>query len=197
MPVGTSQFSAINPTTVDDATTIPTAVNDLVSLLDGSLSADSFGNQGSNQNLKLTDATNFPSAGWLTVGKEIISYTGKSGNILTGSIRAAQSTVARAHVTRSLVSHNFTADHYNMLRTMALALQTLFTKLKSDTGTTDGTSGLTLSLTPIPGVKVLLFVNGQFYQQLTDFTVSGTALTFSGSTYPPAGYPWLAYYFGQ
>ena len=46
----------------------------------------------------VTDATNYPSAGTIQIGSELIDYTGKSSNDLTGCTRGAHSTVAASHL---------------------------------------------------------------------------------------------------
>jgi len=48
--------------------------------------------------LILTSATNFPSSGTVLIGTELITYTGKSTNTLTGLTRGTSSTTAAAHV---------------------------------------------------------------------------------------------------
>jgi hypothetical protein len=47
----------------------------------------------------LTDASQFPSSGtnFIQIGTEEISYTGISGNTLTGVTRAVRNTTAAAH----------------------------------------------------------------------------------------------------
>lgn len=199
MTIGVTQFDRTNPSlAVDDASTIPVAANNVVGLLSGALSADSYGNTGANQVIALVDGSSFPTqGGYISIGDEIISYTARSGNNLTGIVRGAQSTTIRAHVSRSTVVLNFTATHYNILSDAIIALQTLMSKLKTDTGTTDGGATIVLTGTPVTGVKVLLFINGVFYTESVDFTRSGTVLTFSSAPYPPASMNYLAYYFAQ
>ena len=46
----------------------------------------------------VTSATNYPTAGTIQIGDELIDYTGKSGNDLTGCTRGAHSTTAAAHL---------------------------------------------------------------------------------------------------
>ncbi len=69
----------------------------VVGTLNGALLADTNGTGGSGTSITLTDATAFPSSGSITVGSEIITYTGKSGNNLTTITRAANSTSSAAH----------------------------------------------------------------------------------------------------
>ena len=56
--------------------------------------------------IALTDAATYPNTGSITVGSEIISYAGKSGNILTGCVRGASGTTAAAHDQYAAVTYN-------------------------------------------------------------------------------------------
>ena len=47
--------------------------------------------------ISLTDATNFHTSGTITIGSEVITYTGKSTNDLTGCTRGARGSTAAAH----------------------------------------------------------------------------------------------------
>jgi hypothetical protein len=196
--VGTSKFDPTNPLSYDDFTTIPTPKNDAVTVLVGALSADAYGNAGGvSTDIAVADASGLPIYGWISVGKEIISYAGKSGNTLNGCVRGAQSTVIAAHGNRSPVVFNFTAQHLQVLIDAVIALQKLVVNRKFDTGTTSGGSTITLTGTPISTDKVLLWVNGVFYQHSVDFAVSGTVLTWSMNPVPPAGLSYLAFYTKQ
>lgn len=53
--------------------------------------------------ITLTSATNFPSAGFIKIDDEVIQYTGKSGNNLTGCTRGSDSTTAATHEDASVV----------------------------------------------------------------------------------------------
>lgn len=57
----------------------------------------------SETTITLTDATDFPSSGSIMVDEEIIAYSGKSENDLTGCTRASQGTTAQAHSTKVAV----------------------------------------------------------------------------------------------
>ena len=58
--------------------------------LDGALSDNTSGTGGSGTSLVLTSATGFPTSGTVLVGNtELITYTGKSSNTLTGITRGA------------------------------------------------------------------------------------------------------------
>ena len=61
--------------------------------LDGALSADTQGNNGSATQIRLTSTTGFPSpTGTIAVGNELITYTNIAGNELTGITRGALGT---------------------------------------------------------------------------------------------------------
>jgi len=53
--------------------------------------------------IPLHDASGFPSSGTIKINAEIITYTGKSSNSLTGATRGASSTTAAAHSGNSIV----------------------------------------------------------------------------------------------
>ena len=73
--------------------------------LDGALAADSAGNNGSATQIRLTDATEFPTAGTIAVEDELITYTGKAGNELTGIARAQKGTVTAIHADATTVDN--------------------------------------------------------------------------------------------
>ena len=61
---------------------------DPATTLDGALNADTAGTGGSGTSITLTDAASFPSSGSIVVDeKEVITYTGKTSNTLTGITR--------------------------------------------------------------------------------------------------------------
>ena len=64
----------------------------LTTTLNGALLDDTNGNNGSATEITLTSTTGFPSSGtnYIQVGTEEISYTGITGNKLTGITRAAK-----------------------------------------------------------------------------------------------------------
>ena len=67
--------------------------------LNGALGDNAFGTGGSGTSITLTSTTNFPDSGtnFILVGTEEISYTGVSGNDLTGITRAVRGTTRAAH----------------------------------------------------------------------------------------------------
>ena len=79
----------------------------LTNTLNGAISATSGGNNGSATEITLTNATGFPSTGTnhVTIGTEEISYTGISGNKLTGIGRAARGSTATTHSNGATVTN--------------------------------------------------------------------------------------------
>ena len=73
------------------------------STLNGSLADDAQGNNGSATNITLVNATNFPTTGTILVGGELITYTGKSSNDLTGITRGALGSKRSAHSNGAIV----------------------------------------------------------------------------------------------
>ena len=67
--------------------------------LNGALLDDTAGTGGSGTSITLTDASQFPSSGtnFIQVGNEEISYTGVSGNDLTGITRAVRNSTRSGH----------------------------------------------------------------------------------------------------
>jgi hypothetical protein len=67
--------------------------------LNGALLDDTAGTGGSGTSIVLTDATQFPSTGtnFIQVGSEEISYTGITGNTLTGITRAVRNSTRSSH----------------------------------------------------------------------------------------------------
>ena len=64
----------------------------LTTTLNGALLDDANGTGGSGTSITLTSTANFPTTGSIKVGAEFISYTGVSGNDLTGITRAVAGT---------------------------------------------------------------------------------------------------------
>jgi hypothetical protein len=77
------------------------ATNDL----DGALAADSQGNNGSATQIRLTDASGFPTSGTIAVEDELITYSGKSTNELTGIARAQKGTSTAIHADATTVDN--------------------------------------------------------------------------------------------
>ena len=76
--------------------------------LNGALLDDTAGTGGSGTSITLTDATQFPSSGtnFIQVGNEEISYTGVSGNDLTGITRAVRNSTRSSHSSGATVTNS-------------------------------------------------------------------------------------------
>jgi hypothetical protein len=76
--------------------------------LNGALLDDTAGTGGSGTSITLTDATQFPSTGtnFIQVGNEEISYTGITGNTLTGITRAVRNSTRSAHSDGATVTNS-------------------------------------------------------------------------------------------
>jgi len=75
--------------------------------LNGAIGSTSGGNNGSATEITLTSVTGFPTSGTnhVTIGSEEISYTGITGNKLTGIGRAARGTTATTHSNGAAVNN--------------------------------------------------------------------------------------------
>ena len=76
-----------------------TVSGEVTTTLNGALLDDAFGTGGSGTSITVADASIFPSSGtsYIQVGTEEISYTGISGNDLTGITRAVRNTTRAGH----------------------------------------------------------------------------------------------------
>ncbi len=80
----------------------------LTNTLNGAISSTSGGNNGSATEITLTNSTGFPTTGTnhVLIGTEEISYTGVSGNKLTGIGRGARGTTATTHSNGATVTNS-------------------------------------------------------------------------------------------
>ncbi len=80
----------------------------LTNTLNGAISSTSGGNNGSATEITLTNSTGFPTTGTnhVLIGTEEISYTGVSGNKLTGIGRGARETTATTHSNGATVTNS-------------------------------------------------------------------------------------------
>jgi hypothetical protein len=76
--------------------------------LNGALLDDTAGTGGSGTSITLTDASQFPTSGtnFIQVGNEEISYTGVSGNTLTGITRGVRNSTRSAHSSGATVTNS-------------------------------------------------------------------------------------------
>ena len=77
----------------------------LTTTLNGALLDDTNGTGGSGTSITLTSTANFPTTGAIKVGAEFISYTGISGNDLTGITRAAAGTTPSTTLNGTLLDN--------------------------------------------------------------------------------------------
>jgi hypothetical protein len=80
----------------------------ITTTLNGALGDNAFGTGGSGTSITLTSTVNFPDSGtnFIQVGTEEISYTGVSGNNLTGITRAVRGTSRAAHSDGATVTNS-------------------------------------------------------------------------------------------
>jgi len=80
----------------------------ITTTLNGALLDDANGTGGSGTSITLTDASQFPSSGtnFIQVGNEEISYTGVSGNDLTGITRAVRNSTRSGHSSGATVTNS-------------------------------------------------------------------------------------------
>ena len=83
-------------------------VSAITTTLNGALLDDANGTGGSGTSITLTSTTNFPDSGtnFIQVGTEEISYTGVSGNDLTGITRGVRNSTRAAHLTGATVTNS-------------------------------------------------------------------------------------------
>ena len=76
-----------------------TVSGEVTTTLNGALLDDAYGTGGSGTSITVADASTFPSSGtsYIQVGTEEISYTGITGNDLTGITRAVRNTTRDSH----------------------------------------------------------------------------------------------------
>ena len=84
------------------------AAGAVTTTLNGALLDDTAGTGGSGTSITLTSTANFPTSGtnFIQVGNEEISYTGVSGNDLTGITRAVRNSTRSAHSDGATVTNS-------------------------------------------------------------------------------------------
>tara|TARA_R110002167_G_scaffold80471_5_gene221263 strand:- start:4212 stop:6611 length:2400 start_codon:yes stop_codon:yes gene_type:complete len=96
-------FEILNKTNDTFQITMPTNSSASSTTLNGALLNDANGTGGSGTSITLTSTSGFATSGIIAVGLESISYTGVSGNNLTGITRAVSGTRS-AHSSGAVVS---------------------------------------------------------------------------------------------
>lgn len=110
---GTVQF----PTSLDTSVSLFEVANRASSTLSGGIS-------DSATSLTLASAATFPNSGAITINSEILYYTGKSGNQLTGLLRGRCGSVAASQTNGSAVRGNIISCQHEALRAALIAAQT-------------------------------------------------------------------------
>jgi hypothetical protein len=110
--------------------------------------------------VNVTDATAFPTVGFISIDNEIISYTGKTGTSFTGCGRGADGTTAASHVQNSQVFHNVIAAHHNALKDEVIAVEVDLVGVQSALTPT----------TPLSTATSILNRLNQIVQRFKDFT---------------------------
>ncbi|MBD3407475.1 MAG: hypothetical protein GF411_15260 [Candidatus Lokiarchaeota archaeon] len=98
----------------------------------------------SDSTITLNDASSFDSSGSVIIGNEIITYTGISGNDLTGCTRGTSDTIAKAHNGGVVVIEYDSSKHYTKTSPQTGSLIStwgLRTKKLKDLGLTSAMTG--------------------------------------------------------
>lgn len=127
-------MSAIFPTAIAQTLDLLTAVNNTKVTLNVAAGIG-------DTTLTVDDASPLPNSGYLTfddneTNPETVSYTGKSGNNLTGVTRAADGTAAGVHSTGVHLEQRWNAAYHNIPSTEIIAIeQNLSDRIGLDSGT--------------------------------------------------------------
>lgn len=113
MAVGSSNY----PTSVDTVVELVEAANNAADTLNGGIDAIA-------TSLTLNDASEFTNSGIVAIEAELLSYTGRSGNTLTGLTRGIESTAAVSHSSGVDVRQVISAKSHNVLASAIIALET-------------------------------------------------------------------------
>lgn len=105
------------PSSLDTATTLYTAVNNVSTNLNGAIN-------NAVTTITVLDTSLFPSSGIVTIDAEAIAYTGKSLTQFTGCTRGFDGTTAVSHTDTTQVNHNVVAAHHNILKDAIIAVET-------------------------------------------------------------------------
>jgi hypothetical protein len=108
--------SSTYPVALDTTTNLFEVANNAISSLVGAISTG-------DTSLTLANAANFPSSGAISIDSEILYYTGKSTNTLTGVSRGQDGTTAASHNAGAAVEMRYTASHHAVLNAAIRALQ--------------------------------------------------------------------------
>ncbi len=152
--------------------------------------------------ITLTSSTGFSAAGTVRIGDELITYTGKSSNDLTGCTRGTNSTTAAAHSSGTAV-REATVTRYNTTDFTSLTFEVLSTATNSFTikmATTETGTGMSAaggaSINPYEEIGPTIQTYGYGWGTSTWGTVAwGSATTSSSVILDPGS--WSLDNFGQ
>lgn len=113
MAVGTSNY----PASLDTVVELVEAANNAADTLNGGIDAIV-------TTLTVNDASEFAASGIVAIDDELVSYTGKSGNDLTGLTRGIEGTLAASHSSGADVRQVITASSHNVQSAAIIALET-------------------------------------------------------------------------
>lgn len=112
------------PTSLDSESTLYTVNNQAKTYLNGGLST-SGGNNGQSSSIDLVDGSVFPLTGnFLLIGRELIKYTTRVSNKLTGVTRGYSGTTPATHRSGSEVRMVVMAEYHNNLKDAVIAIET-------------------------------------------------------------------------
>jgi hypothetical protein len=170
---GTVRF----PTNLDTSVSLFETANRSTSTLNGGIGSG-------DTSLVLTSGATFPSSGAITINAEIIYYTGKSMNTLTGLIRGQCGTSASAQSNGSVVRGNIISCHQQSLRDAIIATQT---KIGSASSTPTANTFLVGTGTGTSAWQALTGINGLSFNIGNGTAKSGNTMTllFSNDSNKP------------
>jgi hypothetical protein len=117
--IGSVAHTANFPTSISSDANLYSVVNLCYSSLSSAVTA-------SSATLPVAATTNFPTVGFVIVENEVIKYTGKTSNSLTGCTRGADGTSSASHVAGKNVYLSIVAAHHNVLKDEIIALEDYF-----------------------------------------------------------------------
>lgn len=115
-------MTAIYPNNIATDAELLTGTNNWQTSLNGAL-ADTGDNTGGN-GIALLTIVGLPLSGVVTIGDEVVYYSGITGNNLTGTVRGFDNTMAVAHDSGTLVGVEYVAMHHNALKDEIISIET-------------------------------------------------------------------------
>lgn len=156
-------MAAVFPTTVPTTDQLRTLVNNCSTSLTSDIT-------NAVTTIPADDTSRFPTAGDITIGEEIITYTGKTGTSFTGCTRGAHSSTAVAHVGSDIIHQYYIAYHHNQMRDELIAVAQnisdrfgLGTNVVIQSGKTfSSASALTISAASTSAISVIASLSADY-----------------------------------